>query len=169
MQGLAGQPPGGLTESRPEHRELGSKVAGVAQMRSGRVAVFVLPALGSPGLRLSVQGWMRGDTVQGSVLGPRGRTVGWEDRQNWPRDLVPPHQLWDLGGWTYPHRILAAASEKRSNNGMSFTEVLKDPKSYSAYLIRKGVAHGSTQYVLAVIIIILGPMSRTFCQLKATH
>lgn len=39
-------------------------------------------------------------------------------------------------------------------------------------MIVKSVVHGNTQYVLAgivVIIITLDLISRTFCQLKATH
>lgn len=102
-------------------------------------------------------------------MGPRGRTVGWEDRQNWLRGPVPPYQLWDLGGQTYPHRILAAGSEKRSSNGCNLHRGVERPQSRGAYLKRKGVAHGNRLYMLAVIVIIFGPMSRTFYQLKGTH
>lgn len=45
-----------------------------------------------------------------------------------------------------------------------------DPESDNASMIGKGLAHGDTPYVLAdVVVVILGPISRPFCQLKATH
>lgn len=49
---------------------------------------------------------------------------------------------------------------------------MKDPKYCLAYMVIRGLAHGYTQYGLAVIVVavaILGPMSRTFCRLKDTH
>lgn len=59
----------GLTESRPECRELGRSVAGAAHLRSGKVA-SLCHLLG--GLQGSL-----GQRSQVSALGPHGDPISW--------------------------------------------------------------------------------------------
>lgn len=167
MQGPAGQDPWGLTESRLKCRELGSTAVGVAQPRSGRVAIFAPPVLRPPEFCLS---------NRDGVAEAQARTVPWgymveQSARETELSCVPFCHLPAVGPWQTdpPSRILAAASENRDHNGTLLTGVSEDPKYDSAHIIVKGLAHGNTQYVLAIIVVVisLSPLSRTFCQLKA--
>ena len=96
MEDLAGEPPRDLMVQAQVQGA--GKPSGPEEVREG--GHLCATCLRSPGFCLSGQGWTSWGSGQASVLGPRGRILGWGDGQNRPWVPVLPQTSWEtLASW----------------------------------------------------------------------